>query len=325
MRTLLAAALVAFVSLFPAAGVQPATAAGQPQIVFVTPQDGTTVAGPVEVAIAVNNFTLVPAGSQTKDGLGHAHVLVDTEPPAPRSFLPTNDPSIIHMGAPPFETRAIDLSPGQHTLYAVLGDSDHLVVANQQPAKVTITVAPGLRFQGPLDQACASDVSRGAGEVRIAFPVTGGALQGTVTSTCGFVTDGGKCEWTDAAFRRVNGTFDLEQKSLKGTASGFTSRQLKAGSRKSCGADQTTALSAQPFAAEIQNQAVQGTLGRSTFTLALDESSRLASPPATALASASGGGGGRSPWAYAPFGGAALLLIGAGYYAAKNRPQPQTD
>ena len=321
MRRVIAAAVVAFAPLVGLLATPARAADGPPRIVFATPQDGTTVAGPVEVAVTVTNFELIPAGSVTQKGKGHAHVLIDEEPPAPRTFLPTNDPNIVHMGTAPLESRSIDMTPGEHTLYAVLGDSDHLVVENQQPAKITITVAPGLRAKGPLPNACA-DVAKGQGDVRVVFPLVDGAIQGTVASSCGFVTDGGKCQWQDLAFRRITGTFSLEDRALAGTATGITSRQLRAGSRKSCGGDTSSALSPQIFAATVNEQGLQGTLGRSPIVLQLDPQTRLAQappPPAT-----TGGGGGRSWQDYWPFAAAVVLLLGAGYYAATNRP-PQTD
>jgi hypothetical protein len=318
VRRILAAAFLTLAVVVPvSAGAAGAKQA--PTITFATPPDGATVAGPgVEIGVQVANFALVPAGSVNQSGKGHAHILIDETPPAPRAFLPTNDPSIVHMGSAPFDTRAIELTEGRHTLYAVLGDSEHLVV-DQQPAKVTITVAPGLRAKGPLDQACA-EFARGSGEVRMAFPIGGGAVQGTITATCAFATNSGQCTWTDASFRRVNGTFNPAQNAIVASAAGFTTRQLNSGGRKQCGQDRTTALSQQSFQAQIASGGIKGTLGRSTFALVADQSVRLAQPPTTVAASAgSGGGKKRSPYWPLPFVGAAALLIGAGMYAVRER------
>ena len=294
-----------------------AQAAPTPAVGFATPEDGTTVAGPmVEIAVEVAGFELAPAGSLNEEGKGHVHVLVDQEPPAPRSFLPTNDPGIVHLGKPPFESRAVELAAGRHTLYAVLGDSEHLVV-DQQPAKVTIVVAPGVRAQGPLDRACA-DVARGAGEVRLVFPVSGGAVQGTVTSRCAYATSEGACTWTDSSFRRVKGTFSPAQ-NIQAVAAGFTTRQLVSGDRDRCGEDRTSPLGQQALQAQIRGTALSGTLGASTFTLAADPSVRLAQPPATVAQVAPSGEKDRSPLVYLPFAAAVLVLGAAVVYALRSR------
>jgi hypothetical protein len=319
----IAAAVVAISMLAPA-GTRAGAAPALPALRFATPPDGATVAGPaVEIGLDIANFTFAPAGSFNESGKGHAHILVDEPPPAVRSFLPTNDPSIIHLGKAPFDTRAIDLPEGRHTLYAVLGDSDHLVVS-QQPAKITIVVAPGFRAKGPLDQACA-DFATGSGEVRMVFPLGGGAVQGTIASTCAFATNSGGCTWTDSAFRRITGTFSPVQGAITAAAAGSTTRHLVSGSRKSCGQDRTSALGNQSFQAALAGGSVRGTLGRSPFILAADQSTRLAQPPTTiAAANASSGKHKRSKFAYLPFVGAALLLAGAGYYVVRSRASADT-
>ena len=317
MRRVIAAAVfvAAFVTPVPSGGAQ----AG-PTVSFATPADGTTVAGPlVEIAVAVAGFELAPAGSLNEEGTGHVPLLIDQEPPAPRSFLPTNDPAIVHLGKPPFDSRAVELKDGRHTIYAVLGDSEHLVVENQQPAKITITGAPGVRMQGPLDRACA-DVARGAGEVRLVFPVAGGGVQGTVTSRCAYTTSEGACAWTDSSFRRVKGTFSPNQR-IEGVASGFTTRQLVSGDRGRCGEDRTSPLGPQPVQADVRGTALRGTVGQSTFTLAADPSVRLAQPPATVAEGASSEQEkkDRSPLVYLPFVGAAAVIVAAVVYAFRSR------
>ena len=314
-----AAALLAAGTFAAPIGGSGALAAGTPTVSFATPHDGDTVAGPaVEIGLDVTNFTLQPAGTTTQDGKGHAHILIDETPPGPRAFMPTNDPGIVHMGTPPLDGRAIELTAGKHTLYAVLGDSDHLVV-NQQPAKITIVVAPGFRAQGPLAQACA-EVARGTGDVRLVFPVAGGAVQGTISSKCAFSTNSGACVWTDESFRRAIGTFNPAQAAIAGTASGQNTRHLEKGSRGKCGPDRTTALAQENFQAAASGTTVRGVFGRSEFSLTADPSTRLAHPTAVAATQSSGGGSKkRSPLVYLPFVGAALLLAGAVAYVLQTR------
>jgi hypothetical protein len=321
LRRLLAASLVMLASLAPV-GPVPAGAAPTPTVSFATPQDGTTVGGPlVELAVDVTGFELAPAGSLNAEGRGHVHILIDQEPPGPRSFLPTNDPAVVHLGKPPFGSRAIELKEGRHTLTAVLGDSDHLVVAHQ-PTKITIVVAPGARASGPVDKACA-DVARGAGELRLVYPVAGGAVQGTVTATCAFSTSEGSCAWTDASFRRIKGVFS--QNTIQGVAAGFTTRQLVSGPRDKCGENRTSPLAPQAVQAQVTGSGVRGTLGAAAFTLVADPAARLAQPPATVAPAPSGGKKDRSSIVYLPFAAAALVIAAAVVYAVRARRRAATE
>lgn len=317
-------AVVASLLLLTVVPATPGRAVAQtgPAIAWATPEDHAFVAGPaVELAIAVRNFELVPAGSLNEEGKGHAHILIDQEPPPARSFLPTNDPGIIHLGTPPLESRAVELTEGPHKLWAVLGDSEHLVI-DHTPVMLSIEVKPGTRVKGPLDRACA-DVARGAGEVRMVFPNAGGHVQGTVETKCAFTTSEGACAWTDTSFRRIKGTFAPQTGAIQGVAAGFTTRQLVNGDRGRCGEGRTSPLGQQAVQAIVGGGAVRGTLGSTAFVLVGDPSVRLASPPATiAASSGDDGGGGRSLFVYIPFVAAALVIAAAVAYALRARKAP---
>ena len=329
MRRVIAAAAIVAATLMPLA--LPADAKTAPLVSFITPSNGATVASPVEVALKVTGLQLAPAGSLNKPGFGHVHILIDQTPPAIRSFLPTNDPNVVHFGQAPLDARAIDLTDGPHTLYAVLGDSDHLVIAHQ-PSKITITVAPGVHAIGPLPSACA-EVARGNGDVRIAFPTDGGLVQGTIASTCLFPTNGGQCVWAETAFRRINGTFASDTQAITAEALGYSTRQLKQGSAQTCGANSTAGLARQSFTGSYDGTTVTGSLGRVALTLATADAVPF-SPPA-ALASPAGATGAAASTAvhkkwqdhlkdYLPFIVAAGILIGAASYIIQNRQRPTT-
>jgi hypothetical protein len=301
--------LLAFAVLAIARGGSAATA---PSVSFVTPSDGSTVAGPrVEVALRVGGIKLVPAGSLETSGQGHAHVLVDRAAPGAREFLSTDDPQIVHLGKPPLLSRAIPLSSGQHTLVAILGDSEHLVVRGQRTQTIHITVAPGFRGKGALTPAC-SDVAAGAGQVRLTFPTDGGAVQGTISTACVFVTQGGACTWLDAGFSRISGTFDTSAQRITGQASGTTQRQLRSGSKQSCGQDRETSLAPSEVQGQLANDTVSGTLGPAQFTVGRDDSVDLAPEPMplqSAAQAKSVTASKRSPLVYAIFVAAAALLV----------------
>jgi len=259
-------------------------------ITFVTPTDGSTVAGPrVEVAVAVQGISLVPAGSFNKQGTGHAHVLVDSSAPGARTYLSTDDPRIVHYGKPPFASRSIALDNGTHTLTAVLGDSEHLVVAGQRTQTIHITVADGFRGKGQLSPGC-SNLATGTSEVRITFPTDGGSVQGTIKAECSFATQNGVCRWVDEAFDRINGLYDGSSQHLTGQTFGVSQRRLRTGNRKSCGEDRESSVLPSNLQAYYDGTNVSGTVSDAHFQLAPDATVDLASAPeplATPAATAS--------------------------------------
>jgi hypothetical protein len=281
------------------------------------------VAGPrVEVALRVQGFKLVPAGSVVKSGEGHAHVLIDRAAPAARAFLSTDDEQIVHLGKPPLQSRSIPLSPGQHTLTAILGDSEHLVVSAQRTQTIHINVAPGFRGKGALSAACA-DVAAGQGEVRMTFPTDGGAVQGTISAVCLFVTQGGACTWSDTAFNLVTGTYDPSSQNITAQTTGSTQRILRSGDRKKCGTDRETSNPPAALQAKLQNDTVTGAFGRSQFSLTRDDTVDLAQAPAplaaTATKSSAASTRHTSPLVYAFFAAAAALLVFAVVAALRPR------
>jgi hypothetical protein len=313
---LAAALVVAFVAL------PDGSAAVDPSISFVTPVDGSTVAGPsVDVAVKVEGLELVEAGSQVNDSQGHAHILIDRdEEPDARDFLSTDDPDVVHLGKAPFTSRSIELDEGEHTLIAILGDSEHLVVDGQKTAKIRITVATGFRGKGELTPACA-DVAVGQAEVRIAFPSDGGTVQGTITATCAYLTNGGACTWTDVAFSRIIGAYDPSTHAFTGEASGISQRRLQEGDRGACGDDRQTTKPAVSVEGELgDDDIVTGNIGRARFEAADDDTVELAADlePLTNAgdASASAPRQGRV-LAIAAFAAAALLIAFAIFWTRR--------
>lgn len=138
-------------------------AQGAAKVTITSPREGSTVTGPkVDVKLKIENFTTVDAGSPVKAGEGHAHVLVDREPKA-GEVLPTTDPSVVHFGKAPYDARSIDLTPGKHTLIAVLGDSSHKVLEPVVSHRVTITVRAAGAAAPPGKAADTGDGSLASG------------------------------------------------------------------------------------------------------------------------------------------------------------------
>jgi len=123
----------------PAATALPRTPAPAGAAVYIiSPQNGAKVTSPVTVRFGLKGMGIAPAGV-VKENTGHHHLLIDTDLPPDNLPIP-NDEKHRHFGAGQTEAD-IMLTPGQHTLQLVLGDSNH--IPHQPPVvsqKITITV-----------------------------------------------------------------------------------------------------------------------------------------------------------------------------------------
>lgn len=115
-----------------------------PQIKILSPANGATVAGPkVAFDVEVPNWTFVDANQPAKDGEGHLHFFVDVPAGTVQagSAIPLDQKAtFVHAGKAPYTKREIELSPGEHTVTVVMGNSLHQALANPAPASVTFTV-----------------------------------------------------------------------------------------------------------------------------------------------------------------------------------------
>jgi hypothetical protein len=115
-----------------AAGLAFAAVAGEPaptpsqagaQVYIIAPKNGETVTGPVRVQFGLRGMGVAPAGIDMED-TGHHHLIVNKDPPPLGTYLPIDDPQVIHFGKGQTETE-LKLPPGRHTLQLVLADKDH--------------------------------------------------------------------------------------------------------------------------------------------------------------------------------------------------------
>ena len=104
----------------------PAASPPAPRVYFVEPQAGATVASPVHVVMAAENFTVEPAG-EVKPGAGHLHIVVDGECAAPGDAVPKDD-THLHFGKGQLEAD-LELAPGEHTLCLQAADGAHVALA----------------------------------------------------------------------------------------------------------------------------------------------------------------------------------------------------
>lgn len=159
-----------------------AGAQGGAKVSFSSPTEGSTVTGPkVKVTLKIESFKTVPAGTAVAPGEGHAHIFVDMEPTAAGQNIPTDQPTkIIHMGAAPFDSRDVELTPGRHTLQVALADSSHKALTPAATSKVTFTVAAAGQASPPARAADTGDGSLADDGIGIgallALGLGGGAL-----------------------------------------------------------------------------------------------------------------------------------------------------
>ena len=103
--------------------------ASEPEVTvrILTPEDGTTVSGDsVTVNLSAEGIDIVPADGLATPGRAHHHVLLDAELPPPRQPIPADLPGVTHLGKGDSTLTLTNLSPGDHTLIAVLALGNHV-------------------------------------------------------------------------------------------------------------------------------------------------------------------------------------------------------
>ena len=102
-----------------------------PRVSIVEPADGAELTGPiVRIVLATENITLAPAGDTTP-GTGHHHLLINGEPPAAGDAIAAGVPAIVHLGKAQTSHELTNLTPGEYTVIAVLGDLAHRRISPQ--------------------------------------------------------------------------------------------------------------------------------------------------------------------------------------------------
>jgi hypothetical protein len=109
-----------------------------PSVSISSPDDGATVASPVQVTMAAEGFTIEPAGEVT-EGAGHFHLIVDAGCIAAGEQIPA-DETHVHLADGASEA-TLDLEAGEHTICLQAGDGQHAALALTD--EITITVGGG--------------------------------------------------------------------------------------------------------------------------------------------------------------------------------------
>jgi Domain of unknown function (DUF4399) len=105
------------------AGAQQTPSPKDVVLYFISPQDGATIRGPLDVRFGLKNMGVTHAGDAYPNS-GHHHLLIDVGQPLDVKEPIPRDKNHLHFGAGETETR-IELPPGEHTLQLVLGDAKH--------------------------------------------------------------------------------------------------------------------------------------------------------------------------------------------------------
>jgi hypothetical protein len=91
----------------------------------------------VPVQIAVEGVTLAKADGDSSGTTGHVHLFIDRPPTAAGQVIPKED-GIIHSADSTVPVPG--LAAGEHVIWVVLGDGNHLAFAPLVADKITVTV-----------------------------------------------------------------------------------------------------------------------------------------------------------------------------------------
>jgi hypothetical protein len=108
---------------------------------FVSPSDGDTVSGPVEVELAADGVELTEAGAPAA-GEAHLHVMADIGCVDDGEIIPGpsdehEEEGYFHLGDGS-DARELDLGPGTYELCVQLGDGVHVAFGETETIEITV-------------------------------------------------------------------------------------------------------------------------------------------------------------------------------------------
>lgn len=96
-----------------------------------------TAGEPVNVALSVEGIEIIKPNNDTSGATGHFHLFVDRPPVRAGQVIP-KEPGIIHSAESTVPVP--DLTPGDHTIWVVVGDGTHRALSPLVADRITITV-----------------------------------------------------------------------------------------------------------------------------------------------------------------------------------------
>lgn len=93
----------------------------------------------IEVEVHTEGVRLVAADGDTSGETGHLHVFIDRPPTAAGQVIPREE-GVIHTTEKKFEIPGFT-TPGDHTIWVVLGDGNHVPFAPRVMDRLIVTVA----------------------------------------------------------------------------------------------------------------------------------------------------------------------------------------
>ncbi|MGV7222042.1 MAG: DUF4399 domain-containing protein [Nitrospinales bacterium] len=120
------------------AAAAPAVLPGTAAVIITSPANGSMVASPVLVCMAVQGVTVEPAKNGVNAGKGHHHILVDAAIPD-LSKPVGKDATHIHMGDGS-TCKALTLAAGTHVIRTLFAKGNHVPYDPALTATVIVTV-----------------------------------------------------------------------------------------------------------------------------------------------------------------------------------------
>jgi len=94
---------------------------------------------PLSIDVTTAGVGIVAADGDASGATGHLHAFVDVTPVAPGEAIPVGNPAIIHSATSPIVVTG--LTPGEHTIWVVVGDGTHAAFKDSVRDKVVVTVS----------------------------------------------------------------------------------------------------------------------------------------------------------------------------------------
>ena len=114
--------------------------ASGPSVSITSPVNGARLQGGTFIlTMEVSGVSIVPAGTM-EEGTGHHHLVIDGPLPDSMAPIPPTTDVVIHLGQAQTEYEITGLTPGRHTVIAVVGDGMHIPLAPWVADTVTVLV-----------------------------------------------------------------------------------------------------------------------------------------------------------------------------------------